>query len=73
MLYEEICLHSSLLENVALHSKVCTHKYQSERLSESPEQIYGSITWVRAGWHIPYHRESYFTSQQLPATRSESI
>lgn len=71
ILYEEIWLRSSLLESLALHSEVCTHEYRSERLSKTPEQIYGTITWVRAGWLMI--GESYFTIQQLPATRFESI
>lgn len=37
LLYEEIWLCSSLLGSVALQSEVCTHEYQSECLSKSPE------------------------------------
>lgn len=37
LLYEEIWLCSSLLGSVALQGEVCTHEYQSECLSKSPE------------------------------------
>lgn len=71
ILCEETWLHSSLLEIAALHSEVCTHEYRSECLSKSPEQIYGSVTWVRAGRLMI--GELYFTIQQLSAARSESL
>lgn len=65
ILCEEIWLHSSLLESMALHSKVCKQEYRSERLSKSPEQIYGSVTWVRAGWLISHGRGVIFHNSPI--------